>query len=568
MKNAHIFIIILILFGSSFGTRHAILIGNTIGGKFQKLKYIKNDISGMQKTLTKFCGFKKENIHIINNGNSQELKTLLKHVKNNISTDKDLLLFYYTGHADQKNLLMGDSFYPLSDLKNNIKNIPAHMQIVLFDACQSGSFARLKGGTLSSPFLYKDNNAIKGQVVLYSSSENEYSQESDLYKNSIFTFHFINALRGCGDISGDKKVTLSEAYHYSYNQTISSTIHSIGGVQHPGYLFNIQGEGDIVLADNTTLSCGIILDNDLWGTLVVFGSGNNLTAELAKKKGKRVFVGLAPGSYTIYNNKNEKAYKTKTSIKDNHIVTIGNEQFKKINSKHVYSKGGSRQPVLIGLSFFGGFTDFDLSHLSEQCNSSFKNYNNLNIHPEFSYPKGNWKGNVGIQLDFINRIQCAFKFGFYHFDNHKTYSGIIHSPIDTPYTATLDTYDSLKVMHFYTGIGYTFKYRTFQYISIRIGLKIVSLKFTLSSTYSDALFNTSTTNRTFDKGVLLLPCIDLLFSYPIHNILSIGADVQYNYQYNPRKLIMTKKNEFYPNYKYNFSGFDFSIFATFYLNKK
>ena len=56
-----------------------------------------------------------------------------------------------------------------------------------------------------------------------SSSATELSQESDQLASSYFTHHLLLALRGAGDANQDGKVSLDEAYRYTYNRTLAGT---------------------------------------------------------------------------------------------------------------------------------------------------------------------------------------------------------------------------------------------------------------------------------------------------------------------------------------------------------
>jgi uncharacterized caspase-like protein len=267
--------------------RYALLVGNNTaaGGNFAELKYVKNDIAALRSILTDFCGFDKSRIVTLYNSTPEELDRSLKAFTDSMAgTSGNMFLFYYSGHADQTALKMGDAHYRLDMLKSKLSTFPSDIRIGMFDACQSGAFTRIKGGKLDEPFLFRDDGRTKGQVILCSSSLNENAQESDVLGNSVFTFHIVNALRGSGDQSGDGRVTLSEAYHYAYNHTLSTTAGSQGGVQHPSFQFRIQGEGDIVLADLNITTRGILLGPDLSGAITITGPGNTVVADWSRKK--------------------------------------------------------------------------------------------------------------------------------------------------------------------------------------------------------------------------------------------------------------------------------------------
>ncbi len=562
-----IYILLLFIGSAAYASRHALLVGNRYGGSFQPLKYVKNDIADIQTALTRFCGFDDANIAVRIDKSAKELELLLHEFARQGSSDDDLFLFYFSGHADHESLLMGNTRYPLADLKKRLKSIPSQMRIIIFDACQSGSFTRYKGGTLEEPFLYKEGNKIKGSIVLYSSSANEYSQESDMYKNSVFTFHFINGLRGCADISGDKKITLSEAYQYSYNRTVSSTIHSTGGVQHPGYQFSIQGEGNVVLADITVRTCGIILDQDIEETIVVLGSRKELTADLSKEKGTRIFIAVNPGTYEIYNNKKEVSYKTKITVRENTIVTLSNDMLRKMRTIPVYAKGAERRPVIFGITLTGGFVDFNLSQLATQCNTQYNDFHLLSMTPSFSFPSGVFTGGLGLEVNFRNDVQVYLSFDSFRLKERMDYAGTVFSPGDSlSYPAQLQIHDTLSCQSFHLGVGYTFHHRILKFITLRAGIDWIIADFTVNSVFTNSLYSLSTNTTFTDNGFLVLPEVGATFKYTFQAPFALGALISYRLQTGEKELY-SHDDTGYP-LQYSFSGVTFSLFATYLLNKR
>src|SRR5207245_7416203 len=86
----------------------------------------------------------------------------------------------------------------------------------------------------------------RGLVLIASSAADEESQESDEISGSFFTHYLASGLLGDADASGDGKVTLAEAYAYAYGRTVGSTAETRAGAQHPVYLHDLGGAGDVV----------------------------------------------------------------------------------------------------------------------------------------------------------------------------------------------------------------------------------------------------------------------------------------------------------------------------------
>jgi len=100
---------------------------------------------------------------------------------------------------------------------------------------------------------------------------------------SYFTHNFISGLRGGADTSGDKLITLAEAYRFAYDRTVSATSVLPVGVQHPSYDFRLSGQGELVLASLVRPSATLLLPE---------GSERSLVIDVARDQ---VIVELPPG---------------------------------------------------------------------------------------------------------------------------------------------------------------------------------------------------------------------------------------------------------------------------------
>ena len=162
------------------------------------------------------------------------------------------LLVFYSGHADAESLHLRGTRLPIEELRGLVSGSPATMRLLVVDACRSGAVTRVKGVRSVPEFAIKleDRVEAEGTAMISSSTAGESSQESDRLRASFFSHHLVNALRGAADRNGDGRVTLSEAYAYSYAQTLRSSGQTLQ-LQHPTYAYDVKGSGDLVL---TTLS--------------------------------------------------------------------------------------------------------------------------------------------------------------------------------------------------------------------------------------------------------------------------------------------------------------------------
>ena len=94
------------------------------------------------------------------------------------------IILYYSGHADEKGLLLGEDRYSYRSLRDRLDLIPADVRIAVLDACASGAFTRIKGGRARPAFLVDQSANMRGHAFLTSSAATEAAQESDRIRAS------------------------------------------------------------------------------------------------------------------------------------------------------------------------------------------------------------------------------------------------------------------------------------------------------------------------------------------------------------------------------------------------
>lgn len=192
------------------GKYYALLIGNSNYVNWASLTSPKNDVNEIKKILQKNYEFEKI-ITVLDATRDKLFEAFIELSK--ITTDKDYVLIYYSGHGDIK----GNQSYwiPVDGNKNwdprdwiNIKDlnifleeIPAHHLAVMVDSCYVGS--KFKGVNIiedTPENLERKNRAFKklldrrARVVLTSGS-NEPVEDSGKGKHSIFALSFIESLK-------------------------------------------------------------------------------------------------------------------------------------------------------------------------------------------------------------------------------------------------------------------------------------------------------------------------------------------------------------------------------------
>lgn len=254
------------------------------------------------------------------------------------------LLFYYSGHADDKGLLLGEDRYSYRSLRDRLDEVPADVRIAVLDACASGAFTRLKGGRRQPAFLVDESADMRGHAFLTSSAESEAAQESDRIQASYFTHYLVSGLRGAADVTGEGRVTLNEAYQFAFSETLGRTAETKGGAQHPSYDINLSGTGEVVMTDLRQTSATLVLGEQLDGRFFVRTAKQELVVELFKPLGRRVELGVEPGSYEVRVEREAAALLAKPTVAEGARVVLEPAQFTSTTKEPTRARGGHVPP--------------------------------------------------------------------------------------------------------------------------------------------------------------------------------------------------------------------------------
>ena len=285
--------------------RYVVAVSANNGGAGRPmLRYAESDARSFAKVLKEMGGVLPQNVILVKEPSVVALQKEFANLDEKILQDKasngrDEVLVYYSGHADEKGLRLGEETYAWKDLRNRIDALSADVKIAVIDACGSGAITRVKGGKAVPAFMVDQSSDMKGYAFITSSTQDESSQESDKLRGSFFTHSLVSGLRGAGDLSSDGRVTLSEAYQFAFNETLQKTETTLGGAQHPSRDMNLAGTGDVVMTDLRATSAGLDLDESVGGRLYIRDADGELVAELNKKQGHAMSLGLPAGNYTV-----------------------------------------------------------------------------------------------------------------------------------------------------------------------------------------------------------------------------------------------------------------------------
>ena len=334
--------------------RFALVVGANHGGPDRPaLRYAVTDAERFARVLSDLGGVRAESAILLRQPKLGELESALEELRDRVAAarrgaggGRTELLVYYSGHADDKGLLLGEDRYSYRSLRDRLDQVPADVRIAVLDACASGAITRIKGGRPQPPFLVDESADMRGHAILTSSAATEAAQESDRIRGSYFTHYLVSGLRGAADLSGEGKVTLNEVYQFAFGETLGRTVETKGGPQHPSYDINLSGTGDVVMTDLRQTSATLVIGETVDGRCFVRNAREELVVELYKPLGRSVELGLEPGAYEVHVEREAAALVAKPQLAEGARVVLDASQFTATTREATQRRGGPAGPPL------------------------------------------------------------------------------------------------------------------------------------------------------------------------------------------------------------------------------
>ncbi|MFT3714222.1 MAG: caspase family protein [Archangium sp.] len=326
--------------------RIAIVVGNNAGsGEMPPLRYAESDAGKMARVLVELGDVQADDVMLLQGQRVGSVERAITEARDRVAFFKKspdtrtVVFFYFSGHSDGEAIEVGTEKLAYSRLKALLSGTAADVRLVVVDACRSGAGLREKGGKSVEGFTIRlaDTLQATGEAFITSSAADEAALESSEVMGSYFTHNFISGLRGAADASGDKLVTLAEAYKYAYDRTVSSTAMLAVGAQHPNYDFRLSGQGELVLSSLLKPSSMLVLP-EADRSLVTDLSRDQVVVEVV---GGAKEVALAPGSYGLRLFKGGQSFGGRVTLTDGqrHVVPM-NSLTPVTSSVMVAAKGG------------------------------------------------------------------------------------------------------------------------------------------------------------------------------------------------------------------------------------
>lgn len=142
-----------------------------------------------------------------NNATRDKILNAMRKVYANASVN-DRIVFFFSGHGYNDGICAYDEKLSYDDIKNELREYPSVVKIVLVDACYSGSIRKV------IPSNYNKKAVDTEFVFFLASRTNESSIERRDMSNGFFTEYLIRGLKGNSDVNRDKQITAKELFDF------------------------------------------------------------------------------------------------------------------------------------------------------------------------------------------------------------------------------------------------------------------------------------------------------------------------------------------------------------------
>ncbi len=324
--------------------RGALLVGHPFGGAgLTPLRYVGHDLERMREVLTLLGGFAPDAIEVSLGEDAETVAGRFARIGERLGAEPgapSVFLFYYSGHAQAGELRLGDSRLSFARVKELIEGTGASVRLAVLDSCRAGEITELKGARKVAPIAVEIGARQSGLVLITASGADEDAQESDAIQGSYFTHFLASGMRGAADKNGDGQVTLGEAYGFAYENTLTTTVATRGGIQHPTYRYDLRGAGDLVLTRLDQRNGIIAWPAEVHGHFILFSrSRNAVVAEFDKQPGQPAELGVAPGGYVVKLRASDHLKLQRVEVADRGRVLVEPARMERVAFADDYAKG-------------------------------------------------------------------------------------------------------------------------------------------------------------------------------------------------------------------------------------
>ncbi|MEL6342529.1 MAG: caspase family protein [Myxococcota bacterium] len=348
---------LLLLLSVAFAgvTRFAVFVGNDEGATGSPpLYFAESDAEKMHRLFTTIGGVDPKHAYRLMGQNRNDLLTTLgrDQLRADIAAakaqgDDTMLFFYYAGHADKEKIQLGHTAVTWTELEALLERSGADVRVAFLDACQSGAMTRSRGGQRAPGFILDLTERLdaQGQVIITSSASDEASQESDEIGGGYFTYFLASALSGAADHNQDGRVTLVETYDYVYTETRFKTAATRAGQQKPVADFDLNVQGDVVLAERTDTSATLILPPDLAASYAIFDLRHRQFIAKVDIEDDERRLTLPPSAYLVQVRHPTHLLSAEVQLRERGTVTVQPDDFKAFEYENDLARGAINRQI-------------------------------------------------------------------------------------------------------------------------------------------------------------------------------------------------------------------------------
>jgi len=316
------------------------------GGAGQaELRFAEDDARRMAEVLAELGHVPRAQTEVLLAPSKAEVLAALNRVgaalaEHHARGESSRFVFYYSGHARANAIHLGRDELALQELRERVLALPSELTLIVLDACQSGAISNVKGAEPAAAFSYNSvaRLSTQGVAVMASSSASELSQESVSLRGSYFTHHLVVALRGAGDDDHDGMVSLSEAYRYAYDRTLSSTMRTAVGRQHVTLETSLTGQGEVPLSYPARAGAQLELPATLAADVLVEQT-TAVVAELHKAPGSALRLALPAGAYTAVLREHDQLASCSLALRDGQATPLDRARCVELDDAEARAKG-------------------------------------------------------------------------------------------------------------------------------------------------------------------------------------------------------------------------------------
>ena len=215
---------------ASYADSWAVVIGINNYAKWPKLEYAVNDAQAVRKALIDSFGFAPERVVLLQDAQASRngiLSAFHDEMSEGVVKRNDRVFVFYAGHGATRTLNSGREVgyiipadadpentatdaIPMTEIRNIAESLSARHVFFVMDACYSGLGLTRGGG---GGFL-RDNAKRIGKQMLTAGGADQLVADGGPGGHSIFTWTFLQALSGKGDLNGDGFMTATELAAY------------------------------------------------------------------------------------------------------------------------------------------------------------------------------------------------------------------------------------------------------------------------------------------------------------------------------------------------------------------